>query len=87
MITETEVVRLLEDSGLSLGDWDSDTELVLDSLSFTWLVHLLEERHGITVAEADEQRLGASESVGALHRNLLRLPAAGAGRKEAPRAS
>lgn len=87
MITETEVVRLLEDSGLSLGEWDSDTELVLDSLSFTWLVHLLEERHGITVAEADEERLGASGSVGALHRNLLRLPAAGAGRKEAPRAS
>ncbi|MFF5858369.1 hypothetical protein ACFY8B_22515 [Streptomyces sp. NPDC012751] len=86
MITETEVVRLLEDSGLSLGEWDSDTELALDSLSFTWLIHLLDERHGIVVAEADEERIGASQSVGALHRNLLRLPAAGAGREEAHRA-
>ncbi|MFI9270991.1 acyl carrier protein [Kitasatospora sp. NPDC052896] len=86
MIAEAEVVRLLEDGGLPLGDWHSDTELVLDSLTFTWLVHLLEERHGIVVAEEDEEELAASESVGALHRNLLRLLPAGSGREEAHRA-
>jgi acyl carrier protein len=87
VIAETEVVQLLEDSGLSLGAWDSDTELVLDSLAFTWLIHLLEERHGIVVAEEDEEQLGASDSVGALHHNLLRLLPDGTGREEARRVS
>ncbi|MFF3955005.1 hypothetical protein ACFYY1_17525 [Streptomyces sp. NPDC001890] len=87
MITEAELVRLLEDSGLPLGEWDSGTELVLDSLAFTWLIHLLEERHGILVAEEDEETLGASDSVGALHRNVLRLRSAKTGREEAGRAS
>jgi hypothetical protein len=87
VITETEIVRLLEDSGLSLGEWDSGTELVLDSLAFTWLIHLLDERHGVVVPEEEEERLGASDSVGALHRNVLRLLPAGSGREEAGRAS
>ncbi|WP_165942492.1 acyl carrier protein [Micromonospora sp. KC721] len=32
---------------------DDDAELVLDSLSAAWLVHILSERHGIQVDDED----------------------------------
>ncbi|WP_433616663.1 phosphopantetheine-binding protein [Dactylosporangium sp. CA-139114] len=35
---------------------DPDTPFVLDSLMLTWLLHLLEERHGVALA-GDEPQL------------------------------
>ncbi|WP_157536717.1 hypothetical protein [Kitasatospora mediocidica] len=80
-------MRLLVDGGLPLGEWDSDTELVLDSLTFVWLVHLLEERHGIVVHPEAEEEIAASDSVGSLHRNLVRLLPGGPDREECRHAS
>ncbi|MBD0743121.1 hypothetical protein [Streptomyces sp. CBMA152] len=77
MITDTEVARLLHDSGHLLDEWDSDTEIALDSLTFVWLVHLLEERHGIVVTSEIEEELATSDSIGALHRQLLRMQSRG----------
>jgi acyl carrier protein len=79
VITDTDVAQLLRDSGQLLEDWDAETELALDSLTFVWLVHLLEERHGIVVGPEDEDELAASDSIGSLHRNLVRLLPDGAG--------
>lgn len=73
MITDDEVAGLLRESGQLLEEWDSDTELSLDSLTFVWLVHLLEERHGIVVGPDDEEELAASDTIGALRGNLDRL--------------
>ncbi|MFJ9871286.1 hypothetical protein [Streptomyces sp. NPDC101165] len=75
MITDTEVARLLHDSGHLLDTWDSDTQIFLDSLTFVWLVHLLEERHGIVITSETEEELAASDTIGALHRQLLRVTA------------
>lgn len=83
MIAETDVAKLLQDGGLPIETWDSDTELSLDSLTFVWLVHLLEERHGIVVGPEDEEELASSDSIGSLHRSLLRLLPDGTAREEA----
>ncbi|MER6531841.1 hypothetical protein [Streptomyces sp. NPDC001508] len=82
MITDESIGRLLQDCGLLTADtWDDDTPFVLDSLTLVWLVHLLEEQHGITVDFEDEQNaLGSCTSV----RDLRRFLADRAGERTTP---
>ncbi|CCH29456.1 hypothetical protein ABZ816_16085 [Actinosynnema sp. NPDC047251] len=75
MITESDVARLLRESGLPLAEWDSSTELVLDSLTSVWLLHHLEEQYGIVVGPEDEDEVAASDSIGSLHLVLRRVQA------------
>ncbi|MER6140597.1 acyl carrier protein [Streptomyces sparsogenes] len=55
-ITTDTVRDLLSDPRIFPGvsaDLDEDAELVLDSLGLVWLLHLVEERHGLVVEPTD----------------------------------
>ncbi|MGW4733073.1 hypothetical protein ACWEQC_28510 [Streptomyces shenzhenensis] len=82
MIPDESLGRLLRDCGLlTMDTWDDDTTFVLDSLTLVWLVHLLEEQHGITVpVEEEGNTLGSCTSV----RDLRRFLADRAGDRTAP---
>ncbi|MFE7273472.1 acyl carrier protein [Streptomyces sp. NPDC057623] len=58
----TDLVRdLLSDRKIFPGlpdDLGEDAELVLDSLGLVWLLHVLEERHGLVVEPSDEDIAG-----------------------------
>jgi hypothetical protein len=58
----TETVReLLSDRKIFPGvpaDLGEDAELVLDSLGLVWLLHTVEERHGLVVEPTDEDIAG-----------------------------
>ncbi|KMS76493.1 hypothetical protein ACM01_04695 [Streptomyces viridochromogenes] len=58
----TDSVRdLLSDRNIFPGlpdDLGEDAELVLDSLGLVWLLHVLEERHGLVVEPSDEDIAG-----------------------------
>jgi acyl carrier protein len=50
MVTRAEIRRILTEvrgAAASPDDIDDDEELVLDSLTLSWLLHVLEERHGV----------------------------------------
>lgn len=52
MITKDDIKRILADKRIFAAapdDLGEDTELTLDSLSLVWLIHKLEEAHGIVV--------------------------------------
>lgn len=58
----TDSVRdLLSDRNIFPGlpdDLGEDAELVLDSLGLVWLLHVIEERHGLVVEPSDEEISG-----------------------------
>jgi acyl carrier protein len=61
LITTDTVRALLSDRKVFPGvpeDLDEDAELVLDSLGLVWLLHVLEERHGLIVEPSDEDIAG-----------------------------
>ncbi len=62
---------MLRDCGV-LTEESQDDEIVLDSMTLVWLVHLLQEEHGITIQPDDEEELASCTSVGELHRRLTR---------------
>ncbi|MEU8436241.1 hypothetical protein AB0F18_25730 [Streptomyces sp. NPDC029216] len=84
MISGQDVVRMLRDCGALTQDpgeaADSpdspdsavDEAFVLDSMTLVWLVHLLQEQHGITIGPDDEEELASCTSVSELHRRLTR---------------
>ncbi|WP_344865623.1 hypothetical protein [Amycolatopsis ultiminotia] len=52
-----------------------DARLALDSLTLVWIVHLLDERHGLAV-DLDEEDQGDFDSVDGIHGYLRqRFPA------------
>jgi acyl carrier protein len=55
------VRELLSDRNVFPGlpdDLAEDAELVLDSLGLVWLLHVVEERHGLVVEPSDEEISG-----------------------------
>lgn len=59
--TTDSVRELLSDRNVFPGlpdDLDEDAELVLDSLGLVWLLHVVEERHGLVVEPSDEDIAG-----------------------------
>ncbi|MEU1848600.1 acyl carrier protein [Streptomyces sp. NPDC019990] len=59
--TTDSVRELLSDRNIFPGlpdDLDEDAELVLDSLGLVWLLHVIEERHGLVVEPSDEEISG-----------------------------
>ncbi|MGC9544079.1 acyl carrier protein [Streptomyces sp. UG1] len=59
--TTDSVRELLSDRNIFPGlpdDLDEDDELVLDSLGLVWLLHVIEERHGLVVEPSDEEISG-----------------------------
>ncbi|WLW53544.1 acyl carrier protein [Streptomyces sp. YU58] len=61
LLTTATVRALLSDRKIFPGvpdDLDEDAELVLDSLGLVWLLHVLEERHGLVVEPSDEDIAG-----------------------------
>jgi len=59
--TTDSVRELLADRNVFPGlpdDLDEDAELVLDSLGLVWLLHVVEERHGLVVELSDEDIAG-----------------------------
>ncbi|MFI9170780.1 acyl carrier protein [Streptomyces lincolnensis] len=61
LITTATVRALLSDRKIFPGvpeDLGEDAELVLDSLGLVWLLHVLEERHGLIVEPSDEDIAG-----------------------------
>ncbi len=59
--TTDSVRELLSDRNIFPGlpdDLDEDAELVLDSLGLVWLLHVVEERHGLVVEPSDEEISG-----------------------------
>lgn len=59
--TTDSVRELLSDRNIFPGlpdDLGEDAELVLDSLGLVWLLHVLEERHGLVVEPSDEDIAG-----------------------------
>ncbi|TLS46760.1 acyl carrier protein [Streptomyces montanus] len=60
-LTTDTVRELLSDRKIFPGvpdDLGEDAELVLDSLGLVWLLHTLEERHGLVVEPTDEDIAG-----------------------------
>ncbi|MDX3242138.1 acyl carrier protein [Streptomyces sp. ME18-1-4] len=61
IFTTDSVRELLSDRNVFPGlpdDLDEDAELVLDSLGLVWLLHVVEERHGLVVEPSDEDIAG-----------------------------
>ncbi len=52
---------------------DYDTEIVIDSFSFVWLQHLLEERFGFELEPPDSGVLETLNSARSVHRYLAKL--------------
>ena len=52
-------------------DVGDDAEIALDSLSLTWLLHCLEETHGISIRPTDED-LADFRSINRIHAYLVR---------------
>ncbi|MEU0414359.1 hypothetical protein ABZ307_42225 [Streptomyces griseorubiginosus] len=75
MISVNDVVRMLGECGFLAEDAAPDEEFVLDSMTLVWLVHLLQEEHGITVRPDDEEDLASCASAAELHRLLTRTTA------------
>ncbi|GAA3525881.1 hypothetical protein GCM10022222_06020 [Amycolatopsis ultiminotia] len=64
-VTTGAVRALLQDAKLQPhvpAELTDDTELTLDSLSLVWLLHLVEQHHGLIVTPSDEV-LGECTSV------------------------
>ncbi|WP_033289774.1 acyl carrier protein [Amycolatopsis jejuensis] len=56
-LTTSAVRDLLQDEKLVAhlpAELTDDTELTFDSLSLVWLLHLVEQRHGLVVPPSDE---------------------------------
>lgn len=74
MIT-LEDVRGIVTQTLSMSDRpmaiDLDSPVVIDSFTLVWILHLLEERHGIQIAPEDEE-FPSSMSVRELHGYLAK---------------
>jgi hypothetical protein len=82
-ITTSAVRALLRDPKLQPhvpAGLTDDTELTLDSLSLVWLLHLVEQRHGL-ITTPSEEALAACTSVRGIAEWLRRVPA-GAGSDE-----
>jgi acyl carrier protein len=80
-LTTDTVRELLSDRKIFPGvpdDLGEDAELVLDSLGLVWLLHTLEERHGLVVEPTDEDIAGLTS----LRRLTEFLRAAQTGRAE-----
>jgi len=75
VISPHDVIRMLGECGFLAEDADPDEEFVLDSMTLVWLVHLLQEEHGITVGPDDEEDLASCTSAAELHRLLTRTTA------------
>jgi acyl carrier protein len=56
----------------ALGD---DEALHLDSLALTWLLHVLDERHGVRIG-ADDPRLAEFDSIAGIERAVAAIAAA-----------
>ncbi|MFF3986704.1 hypothetical protein [Streptomyces sp. NPDC001797] len=73
MISVRDVVGMLRDCGVLTEDSADDEEFVLDSMTLVWLVHLLQEEHGITIRPDEEEELASCASAGELHGRLTRI--------------
>lgn len=71
MITKDEVRSILAScSSLGLSESiEDDTQIVVDSYSLVWILHLLEERHGI-ILEAEQVDAATLTSADALHAHI-----------------
>ncbi|MGJ5754497.1 hypothetical protein FB563_2670 [Streptomyces puniciscabiei] len=66
MITRGDIERLLVDSGITPEPGpDGPDEFVLDSLTLVWMLHLLDERHGIRWEPAEEDLVDFTSVSGA----------------------
>ncbi|MET7784550.1 acyl carrier protein [Streptomyces mirabilis] len=66
MITRGDIERLLIDSGITPEPGpEGPDEFVVDSLTLVWMLHLLEERHGIPWEPEEEELVGFTSTTGA----------------------
>ena len=75
-VTTSTVRELLHDPKLLPAlpaELTDDAELGLDSLGFVWLLHLIEQRHGLVITPTDEA-LAECTSVRGITEWLRRLP-------------
>jgi acyl carrier protein len=67
MICKADIRKILADPNILAGaidELDDGAELNLDSLAVVWLVHRLEEDHGV---QLDPAELGAGPSIDRIH--------------------
>ncbi len=73
MITREEITAIIaECMALQMADThiDYDTEITIDSFSFVWLQHVLEERFGYDLQPPDSAVMPTLNSAHAVHRHL-----------------
>ncbi len=74
MIVKADIRRILADRSIfatTIEGLDDDAELMIDSLATVWLLHRLEEEHGVSV---DPELLTGSTSVNRIHALIVAEP-------------
>ncbi|MFC5718947.1 acyl carrier protein [Streptomyces gamaensis] len=75
-VTKEDIRLILSDSRIfstSIEEFGNDAELGLDSLSLVWLVHRLEEEHGVSL-DPDALFAAGVTSVDSIHTLLTGAP-------------